>query len=74
MNTKAQRPKERNGTISSLNVAIDTLNLARDISGIAPAQVAFGSVSTLLTMIRVRFALFCTDKLLVDTYPGFHGE
>jgi hypothetical protein len=37
-----------------LNVAIEDLNLAKEISGITPAKAAFGSVSALLAIIRVR--------------------
>ena len=55
MDTKSRRPKGRDNTLSSLNVTIEALNLAKDICGIAPAKAVFGSVSALLTMIRVRF-------------------
>ena len=55
MHTNSKRPKGWDGVLSSLNVAINTMNLAKDIVDIAPAQAAFGSVSALLTMIRVRF-------------------
>ena len=55
MNTKPQQQKGRGGTLSSLNVAIETMNLAKEISSITPAKAVFGSVSVLLTMIRVRF-------------------
>ena len=55
MATKPQRPQGQGGTLSSLNVAIQTLNLAKEISTITPAKAVFGSVSVLLTMIRVRF-------------------
>lgn len=34
---------------------IQTLNLAKDTCGVPPAQVVFGSTSTLLTTIRVCF-------------------
>jgi len=63
MNTKPQQPKERGGTLSSLNVAIQTLNLAKEISSVTPAKAVFGSVSVLLTMIRVRFlpAIRCSE-------------
>ena len=54
MGTDARRPKGRDGTLSSLNVAIEALNLAKEISFITPAKAVFGSVSSLLTMIRVR--------------------
>ena len=55
MDAKPQQPKARDGVVPTLDVAIGVVNLAKDISGIAPAQAAFGCVSTLLTMIRVTF-------------------
>jgi len=54
MDTESQQPKGRGGTLSSLNVAIEALNLAKEASSITPAKVVFGSVIILLTMIRVR--------------------
>jgi hypothetical protein len=57
MDASSQRPKGRDGAFSSLNVAIDAINLAKDIVDIAPAKAAFCSVCALLTMIRVRFFL-----------------
>ena len=60
MKADSQRPKERESTISALNVVIDTLNLAKDLSSITPAAVVFGSVSVILTMIKVSLLLvFC---------------
>jgi len=59
MDANSQRSKGGDGTLSSLNVAIEILNLAKEAVGIAPAKAAFGSVSVLLTMVRVRFLLFC---------------
>lgn len=53
MKTDSQRPKGREGTISVLKAAIEAANLAEKTSNIAPAKAAFGSVSTLLTVIRV---------------------
>ena len=60
MDTKSsQQQKGRENLLSSLNVAIDFLNLAKDSCGsIPPAQAVFGSVSILLTMIKVNFPLF----------------
>ena len=58
MDAKFQRPKERDNVISSLNVAVEAVNLAKEVSSITPAKAVFGSVSVLLTMIRVRFLLF----------------
>ena len=51
--------KGRDRAVSTLNALIQILNIAKDACAIPPAQVAFGSVSVLLTMIRVRSPLFC---------------
>jgi len=53
MQAKSQRPKGRDGTISSLNIAIEGLNFAKEVSNITPAKAVFGSASVLLTMIKV---------------------
>jgi len=63
MDLVSQQPKERDNALSLLNVAIEGLNLAKEVSAITPAKAVFGSVSALLTMIRVRFFLFCGDEL-----------
>ena len=55
--TESQQPKEREDAMSALNKAIETLNLARDASTIAPAKAVFGSVSVILSTIRVGFLL-----------------
>jgi len=57
MTDNFQRPKGRENALSALNVAIDGLNLAKELSSITPATAVFGSVSILLTMIRVSFLL-----------------
>jgi len=54
MNVESKPPKERGGIPSSLNVAIEAMNLAKEISSITPAKAVFGTVSILLTVIRVR--------------------
>jgi len=74
MATKSQQPKGRDGALSSLNMAIDALNLAKEVSSITPAKAVFGTVSILLTMIRVRFVLFCSEMLQVHTWSGFNGQ
>ena len=58
MEAKSQRPKGRDGTISALNIAIETLNLAKEVSSITPAKAVFGSVSVILTMIKVSLLFF----------------
>jgi len=55
MDPKSQR--RRDGALSSLNVAIEAVKLAKEISSITPAKAVFGSVSVVLTMIRVSFLL-----------------
>ena len=60
MNAGSQRPNGREGTISALNIAIEALNLAKEVSSITPAKAVFGTVSVILTMIKVSFLLvFC---------------
>ena len=61
MDENSQRPKGRDGVLSSLNVTIEALNLAKEVSGITPAKAVFGSVSVLLTMIRVFCSYFTTS-------------
>ena len=48
-----QRPKDRDGALSTLDVLIQTLNFAKGACGIPPAQVVFASASALLSMIRL---------------------
>ena len=68
METKSQRPKGREETLSSLNVAIEAMNLAKEVSSATPAKAVFGSVSVLLTMTRVRRLQFRTRMFLT------HGQ
>jgi len=55
MEVESQRPKEREGAASELNAAIEALNLAKEVSSVTPARAVFGSVSIILTMIKVSF-------------------
>ena len=50
-----------------MNVAIDAINLAKEVSSITPAKAIFGTVSVLLAMIRVHFLLFHHEILQVHT-------
>ena len=45
-----------------MNMAIDGLNLAKELSSITPAKAVFGSVAILLTMIKVSFLLICDTR------------
>ena len=62
-----KRWKRRENVLSLLDVAIKALNLSKDVCGIPPAQVVFGSVGILLTMIRVHFLLFFDDIFWIHT-------
>jgi len=53
MEAKSQRSKGRDRTLSSIDVAIEAMNLAKEASSITPAKAVFGTVSVLLAMIRV---------------------
>jgi len=56
MATKFQQRKRRDVALSSLNAAIDAVNVMKEATSITPAPAVFGTVSVLLTMIRVRFS------------------
>jgi hypothetical protein len=66
MDTTSQRPKGRDGVLSALNVAIEALNLAKEISSITPAKAVFGSVSVLLVMIKVSCLIVRISRLFID--------
>ena len=53
MVTKPQRTKRQDNAIPLLNAAVEAMNLAKEVSSMTPAKAVFGSVSILLTMIRV---------------------
>ena len=54
MDPNSKQQKGQENTLSLLNVAIDAMNLAKEVSSATPAKAVFGSVSVILTMIRVR--------------------
>ena len=66
MDTKSQRRKSRDGVLSSLNTAIDAMNIAKDVMGMTPAKAAFGSVGVLLTMIKVGSLPIRVGRLQAD--------
>ena len=73
----ASTPRHQTGrdrVLPALDVFIQVVNIAKDTCGVPPAQVAFGSASVLLTMIRARFLLLCTDDILTLVSPGYDGQ
>ena len=74
MDSKLPQPKNRDNSLSALNVAIDAFILARILSDIPAAQAVFGTLSVVLTMVRVRFPLFLDSELLFYAYSGLPGQ
>ena len=66
MDANSQRPKHRHRVLSSLNAAIDAMNIAKDVMNITPAKAVFASVSVMLGMIKVHFLLLYVCRFLVD--------
>ena len=66
MDANAKQQKRQDNTLSLLDVTIEAMNLAKEISSVTPAKAVFGSVGTLLTMIRV-LPPFSDDPFQVDT-------
>ena len=65
MDVNSQRQRHQDNTHSLLNAAIEAVNLAKEVSSATPAKAVFGTVSVLLTMIKVRFLFFSGDLLRV---------
>ena len=53
MDANSKREKWQDGVVSSLNAAIQVMNLAKELASVTPAKAVFGSVSVLLEIIRV---------------------
>ena len=56
MDTRFQGTNRRNNALSLLNAAIEAMNLIKELSSTTPAKAVFGSVTILMTMIRVRLS------------------
>ena len=55
MEAKSRQQKKRNDSLPSLNAAIDSLHLAREMTKTKQAKDAFAAASALLTTTRVSF-------------------
>ena len=74
MDVNSNRQKRQDNVLSSLDAAIEAVNLAKEVSSPTPAKVVFGTVTILLTMIRVRLLLFYNDEPQVDTCLGLNEQ
>ena len=63
MDARPQRPKRRDATLSSLNTAIEAVNIAKDILSMTPATAALSTVSVILVAIRVGLLPVCFGRL-----------
>jgi len=66
MTTKSQQPKGLDGALSSLNGAIEAIDLAKENSRITQAKAAFRSVVIFLAIIRVSFLLVPIDQPITN--------
>ena len=74
MDKESKRQKRRDDVLSLLDTAIQAMDLAKEVASPTPAKAVFGSVSALLTMVRVRLPLSCDDGPRIHTYPGFYEQ
>ena len=70
MAPQSQQPKKRDGVLLSLDIAINMVNIGKEVASMTPAPAVFGSVTILLTTIRVSSLLFRDEMLRAHTYPG----
>jgi len=61
--SRPRNSNDQNHLIATLNTAIEGFNLAKGVMNIALAKAAFGSVSIILTAIRVRCG--CSQSLVL---------
>ena len=71
MDTESGPPKRHNNILSSLNMAIDTANLTKEILSVMSAKAVCGSISVLLTAMKVCFLPARVDGLRAKTHLGF---
>lgn len=75
MASDSRRLKRRDSTLSTLNGAIDALNIAKELSSVAQAKAVFGSVGVLLTVIKVRgFVFFGEVSFLLTSLQDMTNE
>jgi hypothetical protein len=73
MASTSRQWKGRENALATLNIAIEGLNLTKEVLSITPAKAVFGSVSVVLVMIRVCSAPLCDDEILTHDLSGLHG-
>jgi hypothetical protein len=66
MDANSQQQNAQDGVLSALNAAIESLNRAKEASCVRSVKAVFGSVSALLTVIRVSFLPTHLCRLLAN--------
>jgi len=74
MDIGSQRPMPRDATLSLLNAAVKAVNLAKELSSVTPVKAVFGTVSLILTMIRVSPLLVFGEQLKDEVDLGYDGQ
>ena len=74
MTPNTQRLERRDNVISTLNTAIERMNLVKEVSTHAPLKVVFGFVSFILTTMRVRIILCHHEIHLTVSQDSMTGE
>jgi hypothetical protein len=67
MDTVLRGSKRQDATLSTLNAAIEVMNIAKASSTI-PAKAVFGSVSVIIVTIKVGVLLVHPDELQANVY------
>ena len=74
MATSSQQPERRNNSLSSLNMTVEVLNLAEEVSDVPPVKTVLGSASAILVMIRVWSLPIYLGGFQTHTYVGLDDE
>ena len=64
----------RDATLSLLNAAVKAVNLAKELSSVTPVKAVFGTVSVILTMIRVSPLLVFGGRLEDEVDLEYDGQ
>jgi hypothetical protein len=74
MSSKSPPSKKLDGVLPKTDTAIQLLTIAKDVCGVAPAQIALGSARVLLAMIRVHSLPFFDEGPQIHVCPGTFGQ
>jgi len=74
MATSSRQPEHRNNPLSSLNMTVEVLNLAEEVSDVPPVKTVLGSASAILVMIRVWSLPIYLGEFQTHTCVGLDDE